>query len=384
MMPVADQRTHSSRRYCDGGSFAGNRETEFLNANGTSVWFRGHAIVRAIQDSLITDNGMGEATDVVVSGCSAGGLSTYLQCDGWAERITAAAPNAKVRCMPDSGMFFDYHSDDAYPDGAGTTLGPGFDTGMRWLYEKMEAVTDETCMAHYTDDPGKCMFAQYVAPFIDTPTFALQSVYDSWSLPNILGRTAEWEGDSEMDKVVNVWGRNATGWIKGMLDAGKGHGAFLSSCSYHCGNWQSISIAGDTVGPAFDAWYNGRPNGMNGFWNQGQRFPCSSCCMTNDRAIEAAMKAEEDGKRDRAMLHDSLSATLPAESQATATSGAGATPAAAAVSGETGVSLGTCIAVALCVSVVSNVALFLALSRSKQEAKGKDGGDESMYTQQPP
>jgi hypothetical protein len=279
-------------------------------------------------------------------------------------------------------MFFDYHSDDAYPDGAGTTLGPGFDTGMRWLYQKMEVVTDETCMAHYqqTNDPGKCMFAQYVAPFIDTPTFALQSVYDSWSLPNILGRTAEWGGDLEMDTVVNAWGRNATGWIKGMLDAGKGHGAFLSSCSYHCGNWQSISIAGDTVGPAFDAWYNDRPNGMNGFWNQGQHFPCSSCCLTHDKAIEATMKAEEDGKRDRAMLHDSLSA-LP-ESQATTAKGASVTPTTASVSGETGVSLGTCIVVALCVSVVSNIALFLALSRDKQEAKVI--GNESMYTQQPP
>jgi hypothetical protein len=357
-------------KYCDGGSFSGNRETEFLNANGTSVWFRGHAIVRAIQDSLIADNGMGQATDVVVSGCSAGGLATYLQCDGWAAQITAAAPNAKVRCMPDSGMFFDYHSDDAYPDGPGGTLGPGFDLGMRWVYDTMEVAVDETCMAHYqhTDDPGKCMFAQYVAPFLDTPTFALQSVYDAWSLPNILGRNGEWAGDSEMDKIVNIWGRNATGWIKGMLDAGKGHGAFLSSCSYHCGNWGNIGIAGDTSGPAFDAWYSERPNGLNGLWDQGQPFPCSSCCMTHDNAIEAAMKAEEDGTRDRLMLHASLDAPTPA------------TPASPAAPAEAGVSLGTCVVVALCVSGVSNIALFLALSRGKEEAKG--GGGESMYTQQ--
>jgi hypothetical protein len=44
------------------------------------------------------------------------------------------------------------------------------------------------------------------------------------------------------------------------------------------------------------------------------------------------------------------------------------------------VSLGTCVVVALCVSGVSNIALFLALSRGKEEAKG--GGGESMYTQQ--
>ena len=59
--------------------------------------------MRAIQDSLIADNGLASATDVVVSGCSAGGLATYLQCDNWAERVAEVAPAAKVRCMPDSG-----------------------------------------------------------------------------------------------------------------------------------------------------------------------------------------------------------------------------------------------------------------------------------------
>ena len=145
-------------------------------------------------------------------------------------------------------MFFDYHSDDAYPDGPGGTMGPGYDEGMRWVYDTMEVAVDETCMAHYggTDDPAKCMFAQYVAPFIETPTFALQSVYDGWSLPDILGRTSEWEGDRALDGVVNAWGRNATAWIKEMLAAGRGHGAFLSSCSYHCGAWQNIGIGGES------------------------------------------------------------------------------------------------------------------------------------------
>eukprot|EP01043_Picozoa_sp_COSAG02_P043935 COSAG02_NODE_3870_length_6117_cov_7.546195_3_plen_129_part_00 len=102
-LSLADSPPIVRCRYCDGGSFSGNRETEFHNANGTSVWFRGHAIVQAIQDSLIADNGLASATDVVVSGCSAGGLATYLQCDNWAERVAEVAPQAKVRCMPDSG-----------------------------------------------------------------------------------------------------------------------------------------------------------------------------------------------------------------------------------------------------------------------------------------
>eukprot|EP01043_Picozoa_sp_COSAG02_P043934 COSAG02_NODE_3870_length_6117_cov_7.546195_2_plen_283_part_00 len=282
-------------------------------------------------------------------------------------------------------MFFDYHSDDAYPDGAGGTMGPGFDEGMRWVYTTMEVAVDETCMAHYggTDDPGKCMFAQYVAPFIETPTFALQSVFDAWSLPNILGRTSEWEDDPSMDAVVNVWGRNATAWIKEILASGHSHGAFLSSCSYHCGAWQSIGIAGDTSGSAFDAWYDGRPTGRGNLWDQSQQFPCSSCCMTHDNAIEKVAKAVDEAKRDRTMLHHSLSEAALDSGSSAATSTQKPDP----TSTETaGVSLGTCIGVALVVSIVSNVALFTILTRGKQETskKGGDIGGESMYTQQPP
>ena len=37
--------------------------------------------------------------------------------------------------------------------------------------------------------------------------------------------------------LINTWG----GWVRDKVTAfvlaGKGHGAFLSSCSYHCGMW---------------------------------------------------------------------------------------------------------------------------------------------------
>ena len=64
---------------------------------------------------------MSKATDVVISGCSAGGLATFLHCDHWAAAIDKATTaetgaGAKVACMPDSGFFLDeerspkYHS----------------------------------------------------------------------------------------------------------------------------------------------------------------------------------------------------------------------------------------------------------------------------------
>lgn len=42
-------------------------------------------------------------------------------------------------------------------------------------------------MAAYKDEMVKCFFAEYLHPFIKVSLFAIQSLYDSWCLPNILG-----------------------------------------------------------------------------------------------------------------------------------------------------------------------------------------------------
>ena len=94
-------------RYCDGASLSGDKPTP-TNVNGTILQFRGRAILDAHIKSILNERGMKQATDVIVSGCSAGGLATYLHCDHWADAIASATSNtAKVACMPDSGFFLD-------------------------------------------------------------------------------------------------------------------------------------------------------------------------------------------------------------------------------------------------------------------------------------
>lgn len=87
-------------RYCDGGSFAG--DSEFIN--GTSIiYMRG----QRIWDAIITDlfrKGLATAQQVLLSGCSAGGLATFFHCDDLQERLGGATT---VKCMSDAGFFLD-------------------------------------------------------------------------------------------------------------------------------------------------------------------------------------------------------------------------------------------------------------------------------------
>lgn len=81
-------------QYCDGGSFSGTNDT-VTKYNGTNLFYRGKRIREAVFDSLHKKHNMGAATDVVVSGCSAGGLATFLHTDQWCDALLKTAPGVK-------------------------------------------------------------------------------------------------------------------------------------------------------------------------------------------------------------------------------------------------------------------------------------------------
>ena len=67
--------------YCDGGSQTGDVAAPIPIPGHDPIFFRGHRILRAVQSALMQTWGLGAATDVVISGCSAGGLSVFLHAD---------------------------------------------------------------------------------------------------------------------------------------------------------------------------------------------------------------------------------------------------------------------------------------------------------------
>ena len=151
--------------YTDGGSQTGNRNDPVKVGNET-IYYRGHRILNAMIPALKA-KGLASATEVVISGCSAGGLSTFLHADEWG----AALPTAKVTAMPDSGFFLDFNA----------TAGGGYGAGMRWVFGAMNSSggVPAACVAANAADPAKCIFAEHVAPTLKVPFFPLQSKYDS-------------------------------------------------------------------------------------------------------------------------------------------------------------------------------------------------------------
>jgi hypothetical protein len=85
--------------YCDGSSFSSDL-SQAVNVNGTNLYFRGARILKATFDALFQRHSLGATSELVVTGCSAGSLASYLHAD----RIQSwFAPTVKFGVIPDSG-----------------------------------------------------------------------------------------------------------------------------------------------------------------------------------------------------------------------------------------------------------------------------------------
>jgi len=243
-------------KYCDGAFFSGNNDT-VAKYNGRSIYYRGFKILMALRQSLYADHGLGQATEVVVGGCSAGGIATFLHLDWWRSMLPS---NAKVVGLPDSGFLPDYNA----PNG-----GPNFATQMRTVYHQMNSSSgvNQDCIAAYAPkgDTSPCFFAQYTSQYIKAPFFPLQSVYDAWQLDNVLGTKAPAE--------VNKFGAYVTDLIVKSVTSNPKNGGFFDSCVHHCGGW-GLKNNGQRVADVMQKWYTGGA----GVVFQHQPFPCASCC----------------------------------------------------------------------------------------------------------
>uniref|UniRef100_M1BA61 Pectin acetylesterase n=1 Tax=Solanum tuberosum TaxID=4113 RepID=M1BA61_SOLTU len=86
--------------YCDGSSFTG--DVQAVNPI-TNLHFRGARVFLAVMEDLLA-KGMKNAENAILSGCSAGGLTSILHCDSFKALLPMGA---KVKCFSDAGYFID-------------------------------------------------------------------------------------------------------------------------------------------------------------------------------------------------------------------------------------------------------------------------------------
>ena len=91
--------------YCDGASWTGSNSSTTIH-EGKQLYFRGKNNLDALIDDLLTNRGMAQATEVVISGGSAGVFCTELPlCPPQNVSLSYPSPvtvkrNRGVSCLP--------------------------------------------------------------------------------------------------------------------------------------------------------------------------------------------------------------------------------------------------------------------------------------------
>ncbi|XP_057539705.1 pectin acetylesterase 6-like [Amaranthus tricolor] len=151
-------------RYCDGASFASEGQDEVHQ-----LYFRGQRIFSVAMEEFM-GKGMRNADQVLLSGCSAGGLASILHCDEFKDLFPG---ETKVKCLSDAGLFL-----DAMDVSGGHTLRDFYHGAVTYL--GVGKNLPPSCTNRL--DPTSCFFPQNLIANITTPLFILNAAYDAWQV----------------------------------------------------------------------------------------------------------------------------------------------------------------------------------------------------------
>ncbi|CAM0885589.1 unnamed protein product [Alopecurus aequalis] len=269
-------------RYCDGASFSGDAEAQAQD--GSTLHFRGLRIYEAVIDELM-EKGLANATQALLTGCSAGGLATILHCDDFSARFPQ---EVSVKCLADAGFFLDVK------DISGERSFFSVYDGVVRL-QNVRKVLPKDCLA--IKDPTECFFPAELIKSIRTPMFILNSGYDSWQIRNVLIPDSSVPDKSWFSCKDNIRNCNSTqievldGFRNTMVNdlkviEGKEEcGMFIDSCFTHCQtlygiSWNSLNsprLGNKTIAEAVGDWHSGRRQGVKEI---DCEYPCNPTCSS--------------------------------------------------------------------------------------------------------
>ncbi|CAH2038471.1 unnamed protein product [Thlaspi arvense] len=214
-------------RYCDGASFSGDSENK-----AAQLQFRGKRVFLAVMEDLMA-KGMCQAEQVLLNGCSSGGLSSILRCDDFKSLFP---PTTNVKCMSDAGFFLD-------------AVDISGDHSLRRMYsgvvktQGLQNTLPRTCTSHL--DPTSCFFPQNIIDQVKTPLFIINSAFDSWQIENSIAPpsadpSGSWHNCSSSFRCNASQEQFLEGFKMSMLNAVKTflmsskNGVFINSRWAHC------------------------------------------------------------------------------------------------------------------------------------------------------
>lgn len=242
------------------------------------LYFSGHHVFTAMLDEMDKkENSLLDATDIILSGTSAGGIGVWMNVDYVAQRY----PNARVTAATIAGFYF-YAT---YYDGVNHT-DPGGMADFREIawpstYALYDAYVDEDCKAAHEENPSVCMIANQSYPFIQSDSFVIQSQTDSVVLTGHDTWPSDYMYETPEQQFMHEWHQNMTIGLSPLMNPfNKKSGVFAAACYTHGGFSHSGPFIKDmNFYDAFDYFYDNRSNPSHYKLSDTCGEMCNPTCM---------------------------------------------------------------------------------------------------------
>jgi hypothetical protein len=263
--PLFCNATFAFIPYLSGDTHKGNRST--ADAGSWNLYFQGHSSFVNIVAQLKSQHGLNNASHVVFTGNSAGGVGVFANVD-W---LQSALPSAVVKGAPNAGWFFpgSLSSDQPkYPNNppsdwahfSKNESGGAFNSTFDLMITKLwEPIVSEECVGAQAN-PLDCGSVHVAYQYIKAPMFVVENQYDTNQLVSQEGAPRSPPSGSlgaTWRAYIGLYGasmRASTAQVMTIAEK-HGDGLFHPSCLQH-------GVTGETINgggwiPIFNDWFWG-------------------------------------------------------------------------------------------------------------------------------
>eukprot|EP00013_Stygamoeba_regulata_P023009 CAMPEP_0177646668 /NCGR_PEP_ID=MMETSP0447-20121125/9892_1 /TAXON_ID=0 /ORGANISM="Stygamoeba regulata, Strain BSH-02190019" /LENGTH=387 /DNA_ID=CAMNT_0019149207 /DNA_START=42 /DNA_END=1205 /DNA_ORIENTATION=+ len=232
--------------YCSSDAWAGN--ALWVAPDGSARWqFRGRPILDALIHTLVQDYNLAQATDILYSGCSAGGQGVVNTVDYVYDLLVKNHVNmdsVRFKGMADAGWLMNVQP---YKQGIISVPGQMQEGLLMW-----NGVANEQCMHANPDSQWMCFMSQYAWPHFSTPTMIQTEQFDGWQDPyNCCSPPFNSSQQVYIDRL-------RTAVQSSLREIRYPSGAFSAACYYHCstedGTFTSIRIQTESTTYSLSDW----------------------------------------------------------------------------------------------------------------------------------
>eukprot|EP00056_Hartaetosiga_gracilis_P005646 m.87216 g.87216 ORF g.87216 m.87216 type:complete len:337 (+) comp12235_c0_seq2:1328-2338(+) len=220
------------------------------SADTWGLYFSGYHVFHAVIEQLSSKYGLDNATEVILTGESAGGIGVWYHL----AYLDDLLPHARVVGAPIAGFYF-----PAYPymgvNHTQSGLADFRPPAWEGHYNLWNSSVNAKCKEAHPNDPWVCMLSNTSYHFIDTPVFVTEAqtdqvviLYHDWMPPMYLHLQPEME-------YLEEWHANMTQALSPAI-VSKTDGVFNPACFIHTSFSSSApTINGYTYISAFNEWY---------------------------------------------------------------------------------------------------------------------------------